>query len=89
MVLGALGGDLGGILVPRRSKAAKREEVGRSRGPLWGGFLDTVRHRMVSDQFVLSFFCYIIFRFVLLSILGDFSVRNVGLFQAADMPEVW
>ena len=58
MVLGALGGDLGGMLVPRRSKAAKREEVGRSRGPLWGGFLDTFRHRIVSDRFVIVFFSH-------------------------------
>ena len=37
----------------------------------------------------LSFFCYMIFRFVFLSILGDFRAWNLSLFQVADMPEVF
>ena len=55
MVLGALGGDLGGILVPRRSKVEKKWFAGRSRAPLLGAFLDTFRHMIVSDRVFLRF----------------------------------
>ena len=88
MVLGALGGGLGGILVPRRSEAEKKWFVGRSRGPLWGGFLDTFRHRIVSARFVYRLFVTLCLGSFFLSILGDFRIQHVGLFQAADMPEV-
>ena len=68
MALGALGGDLGGILVPRWSKA----ETKMVRWPLPGSpFGSLFGHFSAHDRFrssCLALFSYIILRFVFLLI---------------------
>ena len=82
---GRPGRHFGPKAVQSRKKGGSWPLSGFPLGRLFGHFSAQDRFRSI----FLSFFWYIIFRFVFLSILGEFRVRNLGICQVTDMPEVW
>ena len=89
MVPGALGGDLGTTLAPRRPKAQKTSQKVTS-WPLHrrGQVGSQNRRKKRSGGMLCRFFDVVFGRPVFSSILGDFRLRNWCLFGVVDMAKV-
>ena len=76
MVLGRLGGGLGGILVPRRSKVEKKTKTCEFVDPPKDQVWDPKSKKQLFDDVCLCIYGVVFLRFDFSLILSDFRVRN-------------